>query len=59
MSYTRAVLKQSDLTRYLKGMRAAGFAEGRVVVKPDGTHEIIVGKVDETLAGPDPDELLK
>lgn len=59
MANARAALKQSDLTRYLKAVQAAGFREGRVLVRPDGTHEIIVGKVDETLAGPDPDELLK
>lgn len=36
-----APLRQSDLTRYAKAMRAAGVEEFRVVVKPDGTHEII------------------
>jgi hypothetical protein len=38
-----ALLKQSDLTRYAKAMRAAEIAEFRVVVRIDGTHEIIVG----------------
>lgn len=52
-------LKQSDLTRYLKAVRTAGYADGRVLVWPDGTHEIIVGKVDPTANRPDPDELLK
>lgn len=58
MANRPAALKQSDLTRYLKGMRAADFSDGRVLVRPDGTHEIIVGKVDPNAAGPDPDELL-
>ncbi|OWJ76988.1 hypothetical protein [Haematobacter genomosp. 1] len=59
MSYPRAALKQSDLTRYAKAMQAAGIAEWRVEVLPNGKHVIIAGKVDEAFAGPDPDELLK
>lgn len=59
MAHPRAALKQSDLTRYAKAMRAAGVAEWRVEVLPNGKHVIIAGKVDENLAGPDPDELLK
>ena len=43
MNNRAALLKQSDLTRYAKAMRAAEIAEFRVVVRPDGTHEIIVG----------------
>lgn len=58
MAHPRAALKQSDLTRYAKAMRAAGFAEFRVVVRPDGSHEIVAGKVDPAQAGPDPDDLL-
>lgn len=58
MAHPRAALKQSDLTRYAKAMRAAGFAEFRVLVWPNGTHEIVAGKVDQRQAGPDPDELL-
>lgn len=58
MAHTRASLKQSDLTRYAKAMRAAGFAEFRVLVRPDGTHEIVAGKIDAAQAGPDPDEVL-
>lgn len=56
---SRAALKQSDLTRYAKAMRAAGVAEWRVEVQPNGKHVIIAGKVDESAAGPDPDELLR
>jgi len=59
MANSRAALKQSDLTRYAKAMQAAGVVEWRVEVQPNGKHTIIAGKVDEALAGPDPDELLK
>lgn len=59
MANARAPLKQSDLTRYAKALRAAGIAEWRVEVTPDGKHVIIAGKVDDAAAGPDPDELLK
>lgn len=52
-------LRQSDLIRYAKAMRLARVAEWRVEVTPGGKHVIIVGKVDEAVAGPDPDELLK
>lgn len=46
-----ALLKQSDLTRYAKALRAAEIAEFRVVVRPDGTHEIIVGPSETASAG--------
>lgn len=59
MAHPRANLKQSELTRYAKAMRSAGIAEWRIEVEPNGKHIIIAGKVDESLAGPDPDELLK
>ncbi len=44
MSTARAILKQSDLTRYAKALRAADVLEWRVVAYPDGKHEIIAGK---------------
>lgn len=56
---SRTPLKQSELTRYAKGLLAAGVSDFRVVVRPDGSHEIIAGKVAENLVGPDPDDLLK
>jgi len=59
MAHPRAALKQSDLTRYAKAMRAAGYAEWRVEIEPSGKCIIIAGKVEEATAGPDPDELLK
>lgn len=59
MAHPRAALKQSDLTRYAKALQAAGIAEFRVLVRPDGSHEIVAGKVDAAQAGPDPAELLK
>ena len=44
MAPRAAVLKQSDLTRYAKAMRAAGIEEWRVVVRPDGAIDIVAGK---------------
>ena len=48
MAYPRASIKQSDLTRYAKAMEAAGVTEYRVIVRPDGTQEIAVGKAKPT-----------
>lgn len=45
MAYPRATIKQSDLTRYAKAMEAAGVTDYRVIIRPDGTQEIAVGKV--------------
>lgn len=46
MTDRSARLKQSDLTRYLKALKAAGYDDGRIEVKPDGTHVIFAGKSD-------------
>ena len=60
MANTSANLKQSDLTRYAKAMRAAGVSEWRVDVFPSGKHTTIAGAASKQDAlGPDPDELLK
>lgn len=59
MAYQRAVLKQSDLARYAKALRGAGIADFRVIVHPDGKHEIVAGKSEAAQLGPDPDELLR
>ncbi len=61
MSARPAALRQSDLTRYAKALRAAGVDEWRVVVHRDGTHEIFGGapaSISDHI-GPDPDDLLK
>jgi hypothetical protein len=59
MSNRAATLKQSDLTRYAKAMQAAGVAEWRLDLLPDGTQSIIVGKQGCSKRGPNPDDLLK
>lgn len=58
MPNTRATVKQSELTRYAKAMQAAEIDEWRVVIRPDGSHEIIVSKAGAG-NGPNPwDEVL-
>jgi hypothetical protein len=60
MAARPAILKQSELTRYAKAMQKAGVPEWRVVARPDGSHEIVAGRVVNNLQiGPNPDELLK
>lgn len=59
MAARPAILKQSELTRYAKAMQKAGVKEWRVVARPDGSHEIVAGKTDAAMTGPDPDELLR
>ena len=51
MANPRTTLKQSDLTRYAKALRAAGIAEWRVEVLPTGKHIIIAGKVVDAEGG--------
>jgi len=43
MANRPALLKQSEMTRYLKASKTAGNEGGRVEVKPDGTHLIFKG----------------
>ena len=59
MANRPALMKQSDLTRYLKAMQAAGYQTGRVEVKPDGTHVIIPGEGVAANAANPCDRLLK
>lgn len=59
MAARPAMIKQSELTRYAKAMQKAGVKEWRIVARPDGSHEIVAGKTDAALTGPDPDELLR
>ena len=49
MSRARAPVTQSELTRYAKAMRAAGYEDWRIeVAKPDGTKvSIHAGKAAE------------
>lgn len=59
MANRPALLKQSDLTRYIKALRQAGVEGGQVEVRPDGTHVIIIlGQGDAAGANPC-DRLLK
>ncbi len=59
MAYTKAIVKQSDLTRYAKAMRAAGYEDFRVDIEPDGKVSIVTGKTDDE-SRPNPcDRLLK
>jgi hypothetical protein len=46
-----ATFKQSDLTRALKGAKAAGLEVARIKIANDGTIEIDAGKPSEIGAG--------
>lgn len=60
MASRPALVKQADLTRYIKAALAAGLPVGRVLVRPDGGVEIIpAGVAVSATLGPDPDELLR
>lgn len=59
MANRPALLKQSELTRYLKAMKAAGNEGGRVEVKPDGTHVIFQGGSEASTVSNPCDRLLK
>jgi hypothetical protein len=61
MANAKAILKQSDLTRYLRAMRAAGVT-GRIEADPrTGKHIIVVGEgAIDSDTSPNPcDRLLK
>jgi len=47
MANCRAVLKQAELTRYLRAWLAAGLPMPRVEIRPDGTA-IILPTEDKT-----------
>ena len=55
MTNPKAPVRQAEVTRYLKAMRAAGIAEGRLeITKPDGTRIAITsGKATETAEATD------
>lgn len=59
MTYPKATVKQSDLTRYAKAMRAAGFEDVRFEIEPSGKVVILTSKPEDR-AGVNPcDRLLK
>ena len=59
MANRPALLKQADLTRYLKAVQAAGVSVGRVVIGKDGSVSIFPAGAGD-LEGPNPcDRLLK
>lgn len=59
MTTRPAILRQAELTRYAKAMRAAGIKDWRVELEPSGKITIIAGSADPD-AGPNPcDRLLK
>ena len=55
MTNPKATVRQAEVTRYLKAMRDAGIAEGRLeITKPDGTRIAITsGKASEIADGGD------
>jgi hypothetical protein len=60
MANRPALVKQAEITRYVRGVMAAGVSVGRVLVRPDGAVEIIPKGAEPTAGiGPDPDEYLK
>lgn len=59
MTDRTALVKQSDLTRYLKAVEKAGVPVGRIEVARDGTVRIFTQAADGD-DGPNPcDRLLK
>ena len=51
MASRPALLRQSELTRYLKAWQAAGYSEPRIEIRPDGTVVLLPGSAsapDET-----------
>lgn len=59
MANRPALLKQADLTRYLKAVQASGVSVGRVVIGKDGSVSIFPTGAGD-LEGPNPcDRLLE
>ena len=59
MANRSAIVKQADVTRYVRAVQAAGITVGLVLVRPDGAVEITPKGAGPTgYKGPDPDELL-
>lgn len=39
-------IKQSEITRYAKALNAADVESWRLIIRPDGEHEIVVNASD-------------
>lgn len=52
MSYPKATVKQSDLTRYAKAMRAAGVDDYKMEIEPSGKVTISTKPSDVSLGNP-------
>ena len=52
MPNPKVAVMQAEVRRYFKGVREAGFSEGRIEIKrPDGTRvSIVAGKASEAIA---------
>ncbi|MGC9448567.1 hypothetical protein [Cereibacter johrii] len=59
MAARPALIKQVELTRVAKAMQAAGIKSWRIIARPDGSQEVVVGNMDTATLGPDPDELFR
>lgn len=59
MANPRAIIRQADITRAVKGALSAGMQPGRVEVRPDGTV-VIYAAGEQADTGENPcDRLLK
>ena len=61
MANRKATVTQSELTRYAKALRAAGYDDWRIeVAKPDGTKvSICAGKASDADDGDDIDAMIE
>ena len=52
MPNPKVAVTQAEVRRYFKGIREAGFGEGRIEIeRPDGTRvSIVAGKASEAIA---------
>jgi len=51
-------IKQAELTRYAKALKAAGVSEWQLVLEPDGRVRIVVGNGQELRPESDWDKVL-
>ena len=62
MPNPKVAVTQAEVRRYFKGIREAGFGEGRIEIeRPDGTRvSIVAGKASETAeTGDDIDRMIE